>query len=311
MSEWAEEARAKRAVLEDANYVRQQEFMRQLKEKEEETQRRAESIAAVRQRKEEEKAAVLNAEYRIMQMQRRIEVEKETQELLDPTVGQQEIAALRKDNAALELTIAAAKKELERRKQEMERLILQTVRDRNVITPVNSKQQLSKERSILQQQTLAANNSSAKKQREKRRLAELIGSLKQEAELVQSELQRQQAVFNSVELQRMQRDHDVEGLSIDVRMLREQLIRLQARGKKFDEKIRTASSTMAAAGSRRSSGGAVNAEAEEERRRKRERVEEETKKAVERYQTLVAEVRQLAEEQPRYRDWIQRLLQWA
>ena len=294
MNEWIEEFKAKREQLIHDNFLTQKEFMAQLKEKEQQTALTAEQVVQLRQRKEAEKLAVLNADYQLMQMQRKLEVERETQQLLDPTVGQVEIAALRKSNAAVELCIQGAGKQLERLKAELDRLIVAKVKERNVIHPVTSKQVALKEKSMLQQQQFAARMAIGKKTKERAKLTAFVQALKEEGDMVQGELMRQQGIYNTVELSKLEVDGEVDGLSLDVKMGRERLIMAQAKLKKLEERM-----------------GKARKEDEEEKRRRRERLEEEREKGAARYTKLIDEIRRVRDEQPKYRDFIDRVLQWA
>ena len=295
MNEWIEEFTAKKEQLIHTNFLRQKDFLAQLKEKETETQNRANALTALRQQADQQRTLSLNTDYAIMQLQRKIQVEKETHALLDPTVGQAEIAALRKDNAQRELLIQGAEKQLERVKGELDRAIEQHVRERNIITPVNSKQTEIKQRSMLQQQIMVARTAVARKQKEKTKLREYITTLQQEAQLIQTELQRQQTVYNGLELTKMTADSTVDALALDVKMARERLILAQSKAKKIEERAKRS----------------PRDESDSDRHRRRERLEGEREKGAERYGRLVEAVKSAAEEQPRYREFLGRLLQWA
>ena len=295
MNEWIEEFRAKKEQLSHQNFLTQKEFLAELKEKETAAGVRMEQLQALRERKESEKTHMLNVEYQVMQMARKLEVEKETQALLDPTVGQQEIAQLRQQNAGLELCIQGAVKQKERMTLQVLRGIEVEAKERHPILALDDKQKQVKAKAMQQQQIYTAKVQCGKKAKERAQLTAFCQHLSEEAAMIQHELVRQQSIYNTVELSKLTVDAEVDGLSLDVRMAREHLILTQAKAKKLEERM----------------GKVRKVEAEDERKRKRERLEEEKEKGKQRYARLLEEIKRVGEEHPAHAAFITRLLQWA
>ena len=308
MNEWIEQFRVKKEKLENDNYYMQIEFTRELKEKETAAQLLADEIATIITRKNEATQHKLNTLYQIEQIEWKIKLEKETQALLDPTVGQAEITELRKENTALELHIVALKKELERRRVDMEKLIVQSVKQTHVVTPVNSKQAEQKDRAIRAQQIAQTKDKIKRLRVDKDRLTAELNRLNGDSDLVQGELQRQQLIHNDVELRAIEADRAAALLAVDVTMAKEARLMAQNRAKKYDERRKKQEGEAA---KKKPDSAASAAEEEEEKRKVRRRLEKERDQGKQRYVELVEEVKRLREEQPAHREWLDRLLAWV
>ena len=311
MNEWIEQFKVKKESVENSNYYMQLEFTRELKEKENEAQLLANDIAAIVERKEEVKQHKLNTIYQIEQMEWKIKLEKETQALLDPTVGQAEITEIKKHNTNLELQIVTLKKELERRKVEMEKLIVNSVKQTHVVIPVNSKQVEQKDRAIRAQHIAQTKDKVKRLRSDKERLAAELQRLAGDSELVQSELQRQQLIHNDCELRAIEADRQAALLSIDVTMAKEARLMAQNRAKKYDERKKKSDEAAKTAAGKKPDSANIAAEEEEEKRKLRRRLEKEREQGRQKYTELVNEVRRLSEEQPAHREWLDRLLAWV
>ena len=308
MNEWIEQFAAKRSALENDNYYMQLEFARELKEKESAAQAVADETAAIVARKEAVKQHKLNTVYAVEQMQTKLELERETQALLDPSVGQAEITALRKDNTALEAHIAALRKELDRRRADMDRLIVSSVKQTHVVTPVNSKQAEQKNRAIRAQHIAQTKDKVRRLRADKERLQAELTRVAADSELVQSELQRQQLIHNDVELRAIEADKQAALTSIDVTMAKEARLMAQNRVKKYEERRKKAEQGR---DTKKQDGANSAADEDEDKRKLRRRLEKEREQGRQRYAELVDEVRRLREEQPTHRDWLDRLLAWV
>ena len=95
--------KSKTEVLTNANFNIENEFQQKLKELENETIKLEDQITKLKESKAEILAEIVEAERQILLWERKITLEKEMQEALDPTIGQTEIVAMRKEIHRMEL----------------------------------------------------------------------------------------------------------------------------------------------------------------------------------------------------------------
>merc|ERR1719201_1784481 len=81
------------------------------------------AIQKVKQDKEEGTSEILEAERQVMLWERKITLEKEMQEALDPSVGQVESTAMKKEIHRMELRLDQLKRRQEQMIMEMERAV--------------------------------------------------------------------------------------------------------------------------------------------------------------------------------------------
>ena len=80
-------------------------------------------ISQKKQEKAEILAEIMQAERQILLWERKIQLEKEMQDALDPTIGQTEIVAMRKEIHRMELRYDQLRKKQEEMIKDMERAI--------------------------------------------------------------------------------------------------------------------------------------------------------------------------------------------
>jgi len=96
-------------VLTNANFNIENEFQQKLKELENETIKLEDQITKLKESKAEVLAEIVEAERQILLWERKITLEKEMQEALDPTIGQTEIVAMRMEIHRMELRLNVLK----------------------------------------------------------------------------------------------------------------------------------------------------------------------------------------------------------
>ncbi|GAB5355844.1 hypothetical protein AAMO2058_000239900 [Amorphochlora amoebiformis] len=105
------------------NYNMKNQFANELKGMEKTSQTREERIKQLNEEKEEAIKNVLECEKKIMLLERKIQLERETHAALDPEFGQPEIKGMKKEIHRMELRLIQLKKQQEIMIQHMERTI--------------------------------------------------------------------------------------------------------------------------------------------------------------------------------------------
>lgn len=99
------------------------EFKQKLKELENQSIKLENQISQKKEQKAEILAEIVQAERQILLWERKIQLEKEMQDALDPTIGQTEIVAMRKEIHRMELRYDTLRKRQEEMIKDMERAI--------------------------------------------------------------------------------------------------------------------------------------------------------------------------------------------
>ena len=114
----------KEGVLQNDNYVLELGCLEELKEMERQSVQLAATVNETRTSKAALLDEIVEAERQAMLWEKKIQLDKETREALDPSVGQDETASMQKEIHRMELRYEALKREQERLSGEMERAIL-------------------------------------------------------------------------------------------------------------------------------------------------------------------------------------------
>merc|ERR1711990_1150101 len=109
--------------LVDKNYALETEFVQELKEMEVESVRLEQHIADAKMQKKAIVDEIVEAERQIMLWEKKIQLEKETQQALDPEVGQAESRSMEKEIHRMKLRLETLQRDQERMIKEMERAI--------------------------------------------------------------------------------------------------------------------------------------------------------------------------------------------
>ena len=99
------------------------EFKQKLKELENQSIKLENQISQKKEQKAEILAEIVQAERQILLWERKIQLEKEMQDALDPTIGQTEIVAMMKEIHRMELRYDTLRKRQEEMIKDMERAI--------------------------------------------------------------------------------------------------------------------------------------------------------------------------------------------
>merc|ERR1719274_554909 len=110
-------------TLANSNQMMETEFIAKLKEIEQASSEMENNVRQVRREKEEMSEEIVEAERQVMLWERKIHLEREMQEALDPSVGQAETTAMKKEIHRMELRYEQLKRRQDQMIQEMERVI--------------------------------------------------------------------------------------------------------------------------------------------------------------------------------------------
>ena len=109
--------------LSNTNFALEMEFVQELKEMEVESIRLEQHIADAKMQKKAIVDEIVEAERQIMLWEKKIQLEKETQQALDPEVGQAESRSMEKEIHRMKLRLETLQRDQERMIKEMERAI--------------------------------------------------------------------------------------------------------------------------------------------------------------------------------------------
>lgn len=109
--------------LKNDNFNIENEFKQKLKELENESIRLENNISNLKEQKADILAEIVEAERQILLWERKIQLEKEMQDHLDPTIGQTEIVAMKKEIHRMELKYEDLRKKQEEMIKDMERSV--------------------------------------------------------------------------------------------------------------------------------------------------------------------------------------------
>merc|ERR1719262_1371543 len=139
--------------LSNANQMMEVEFVAKLKEIETQCLTMEASVGQVKEEKAAMTQDILEAERQVLLWERKISLEKEMQEALDPNIGQAEASAMQKEIHRMELRLDQLKRRQEQMIMEMERAIHkrdaialkyepQAKKNKQVTTAANMKRQI-------------------------------------------------------------------------------------------------------------------------------------------------------------------------
>lgn len=109
--------------LKNDNFNIENEFKQKLKELENQSIRLENNIASLKESKADILAEIVEAERQILLWERKIQLEKEMQDALDPEIGQTEIVAMRKEIHRMKLRYETLRKRQEEMIKDMERSV--------------------------------------------------------------------------------------------------------------------------------------------------------------------------------------------
>merc|ERR1711904_538214 len=225
----------KTSELENQNENIEGEFIVKLKEIEGACVSMEQNIEKVKEEKEQAQADLIEAERQVMLWERKIHLEREMQEALDPAVGQVESAAMKKEIHRMELRLDQLKRRQEQMIMEMERAIHKrdaislkyepkAKKSKQATTAANLKRQIQSLKNNLRLCTQANADAEQKIARKEEDIGRLQGTI-------------EQAVRESSELEKMVDDlrSAVQVNTVEKQRNLAQVLRLQGMAKRFEE----------------------------------------------------------------------------
>merc|ERR1719305_184089 len=211
------------------------EFVRKLQEIESNCVEVEQSIQRVKSEKEQATSDILEAERQVMLWERKITLEKEMQEALDPAVGQVESSAMQKEIHRMELRHDQLKRRQEQMIMEMERAIHKRDAISLKYEPKAKKSKQATTAANLKRQILSLKNNLRLCTQANADAEQKIG--KKEDDIGRLQQTIEQAVRESSELEKMVDDlrGAVQVNTVEKQRNLAQILRLQRMAKRFEE----------------------------------------------------------------------------
>lgn len=291
--------------LANTTYTMETDFARKLRELEMNSVQMDASIAKLKQMKEDTFQEIVEVEKQIVLWEKKIQLEKETQEALDPEYGQSEIKGMKKEIHRMQLRLTKLKLQQERLTQEMER----TIEKREIIrigvgsavssSPSSSSPSSSSSSSGPDPQRaltkaalhkkIAGLKATLKSQvEESKKLVQEIAKHEEQNESLESELANRQAEYSQIEDRKLDVDRKIQDAYLTKQLNLEQVMMYQRRAKQYEEM---------AVGKFKLAGP-------------KDRIRSDLQREEEMYQRIKAAVDRLKSENPKHESFFQKLLEY-
>lgn len=226
---------SKSKELANNNQMMETEFVAKLKEIESQCLRMEQQVQAVKEEKDRMTNDILESERQVLLWERKIALEKEMQEALDPNIGQAESAAMTKEIHRMELRLDQLKRRQEQMIMEMERAIHKrdaialkyepkAKKNKQVTTAANLKRQIQSLKNNLRLCTQANTDAEAKIQMSEQSLEQLQKTIESSAEEC-SRLERDAETLRS----------DVQVSSVEKQRNHSNLLKLQRSAQRYEQ----------------------------------------------------------------------------
>jgi hypothetical protein len=270
--------------LANENYTFETDYMLKLKSLELKSLEADALLQRLREEKEAIFAEMIEVEKQIMLWEKKIQLERETQEALDPEYGQPEIKGMKKEIHRMKLRLAQLKRQQEKMIMEMER----TIAKRETIKVVNtsSKSSAATTAAQLKKKILALKTELQTTNKESRRVVEDIAKQEEQNGVLAEELEKQQQVYNTIEDGRVTLAARLDDAAFKKAMSLEATILNQKRAKRYEDAIAGKKSLTLS----------------------KEKVISELVREEEKFGQLKEAIHRLQGEQPKHAEWFQRLL---
>merc|ERR1719327_178956 len=221
--------------LGNSNAMMETEFVQKLKEIEAQCQSMEAQVAQVKEEKAALTQDILEAERQVLLWERKISLEKEMQQALDPNVGNSESAAMTKEIHRMELRLDQLKRRQEQMIAEMERAIHKrdaialkyepkAKKDKQVTTAANLKRQIQSLKNNLRLCTQANSDTEQKISQAEAELEQLTKTIENSNEEC-THLERDLEVLRS----------DVQVATVEKQRNFAGILKLQRTAKRYDE----------------------------------------------------------------------------
>jgi len=227
----------KQKNLKNENFNLENEFVQKLKELENDSIKLENNIQNLKEEKADVLAEIVEAERQILLWERKIQLEKEMQDTLDPNIGQSEIVAMKQEIHRMELRYQQLKKKQEQMIKEMERAVfkretiqlkyLPKVEKKNA-QDKTSQGKLSRQIANLKQTLKHTTESSIQ-------LDSTVEQKIQELDQVNDEIERASGEIQGIEEESRRNQMDFVTMKIERQKNMSDIFKLQTEGKRYDE----------------------------------------------------------------------------
>jgi len=221
--------------LTNGNFTMEQDFMVKLKQLELKSVELDELVVRLRDEKAAIFAELVEVEKQILLWEKKIQLERETQEALDPEYGQPEIKAMRKEIHRMKLRLTQLKKQQEKMIQEMERTIAK--KDTIKIATTSSKNSAALTAAQLKKKLQSLKVELSATSKESQRVSADISKQEEQNSLLAEELEKQQRVYNTIEDAKMEIQNKMEETLFKKQMSLEATILQQKRARRYEDAI--------------------------------------------------------------------------
>lgn len=227
----------KQKSLKNENFNLENEFVQKLKELENESIKLENNIQSLKEEKADVLSEIVEAERQILLWERKIQLEKEMQDTLDPNIGQSEIVAMKQEIHRMELRFEQLKKKQEQMIKDMERAVfkretiqlkyLPKVEKKNA-QDKTSQGKLSRQIANLKQTLKHTTESSIQ-------LDSTIEQKIRELEQVNDEIEKASGEIQGTEEESNNYQMELTAMKLDRQRNLYNIYKLQTEGKRFDE----------------------------------------------------------------------------
>lgn len=273
--------------LANKNYAMETEFMNKLKDLEQESKESEGDIEEMKQRKEKIFDEVVEAEKQIMLWEKKIQLERETQEALDTEYGQPEIKGMKKEIHRMKNRLTKLKRQQEKMIQEMERTIAkrETIKLAHIGAGMGTKKSQGFTQQSMKKKIVQLKSSIQKNVHESKKLQGEISKQEESNEVLLEELEKQQNTYNQVEDEKSALCKEMEQGYFIKQIQLETILKQQQRAQNYQE---------AKEGSFRAPLNSVS-------------LQNDLSIQEERYAKIKDAVGRLEDDHPKYRDWFLRI----
>lgn len=221
----------KKLELSSSNHTVELEFAERLQELQKEAEDGVEKIRVLVQEKEALIERVIELEEQILIWERKIDLERETQQALDPEIGQSEVRELKKEVHRMRLKLEAIDRRKTKMIADMEAAIYK--RDDIQIRNANTKRK-STTRAALKKQISSLKRSLRDTLKQSKTVEQDISSQENDNRILMDMLERVQTEYNEAETSVLQLNERIQLANLQKKIRTEQLCMIQTRRKRME-----------------------------------------------------------------------------
>lgn len=227
---------ALQSQLAQGNYTLEADFMHKLKGLELRSVEMDAALVRLKEQKEVIFAEMVEVERQVMLWEKKTQLEKETQEALDPEYGQPELLAMKKEIHRMRLRLAQLKRQQEKMIAEME-LTIAKRESIKTVTTVSSKSSAALTQAQLKKKVVALKSELAATTKESRKVVGDIARQEEQNGVLAEELQKQQQVYNQLEDARAALKGQMDEAQLRRHMLLQATLLNQKRTRRYEDAI--------------------------------------------------------------------------